>query len=236
MFDITQKLHELKVFKDMSLPRLISYPRTGSHWFRILMESYLQKPSAVQSFFHRAEEVNSIWCFHIHHRLIDKPHHSEGPVTGLQNAIYLYREPTDTIFSQMKYHNAISPSWDGNPTDKIVDEMKKFKDEYYNHLDFYLNNKSKISNIHYIRYEDLQFNPFETFKKCIDFLGKEWDLQKFHQIYLHCDKRLTKKLTPHDNAVVNIDEITRKQIMDSQRDAFRDLYGNEISETFKDLT
>ena len=49
MFDITKKMEELNVFGDVYLPCLISYPRTGSHWFRILMEAYLREPSAVQS-------------------------------------------------------------------------------------------------------------------------------------------------------------------------------------------
>jgi len=51
MFDIIYKIDELNIFNDLSFPRLISYPRTGSHWFRILMEVYLTMPSAVQSFF-----------------------------------------------------------------------------------------------------------------------------------------------------------------------------------------
>ncbi len=29
------------------LPYLISYPRTGSHWLRLVMEEYFDKPSLV---------------------------------------------------------------------------------------------------------------------------------------------------------------------------------------------
>jgi len=236
MFDISEKINELKVFEDASLPRLISYPRTGSHWFRILMEMYLREPSAVQSFFHPPDAVKSIWGFHIHHRIIAEPHPSEGPIAGLKNAIYLYRSPLNTVFSQMKYHGAIPSDWDGMPNDHILTEMKKYKQEYYNHLDFYLNNKSNISNIHYIKYEDLQSAPSETFEACMNFLNRQWDPHIFHQIYLRCDKTLTKKLTPHDNSAVNIDEIINKETMQEQKDIFWALYGEEITSTFEDLT
>jgi hypothetical protein len=235
MFDITEKIKEFNVFNDKTVPRLISYPRTGSHWFRILMEAYLREPAAVQSFFHAPKDVTSIWGFHIHHRLIKEPHPSEGPVGGLKNVIYLYRKPIDTIFSQMKYHNVIPSQWNGKPNNNIISGMKKFKQEYYDHLDFYLNNKSNIPNLHYVQYEDLQSSPINTFEGCINFLGKQWNQQQFHEIYLKCDKQLTKKLTPHDAAAVNIDEITRQQIMSKQRDDFLNICGEEINYEFKDL-
>ena len=68
------------------------------------------------------------------------------------------------------------------------------------------------------------------------FLDRPWDQCDFHQLYLRCDKKLTKKLTPHDQAAVNIDEITHRDLMEKQRAFFWDLYGDEIANTFRDLT
>lgn len=233
MYDITYKLKEFGVFNDTSFPRLISYPRTGSHWFRILMEAYLQKPSVVQSFFD--PNPKEIWGFHIHHRHIDKPHHSEGPVTGLNKAIYLYRNPVDTIFSQLKYHGIIPIDWDGNGNLSLDDEIQKFSHEYFLHLKFYLNNASNIDEILYIKYEDLAGDPENAFKKCVEFLNEEWKAERFKTIYSLCDKSLTKKLTPHDVQAVDSLKINNKALSKHQKECFVKSYKEHIDLKFKEI-
>ena len=37
-------------YEDITFPFLVSFPRTGSHWLRMLMELYFDKPSLTRSF------------------------------------------------------------------------------------------------------------------------------------------------------------------------------------------
>ena len=233
MFDISYKKEELKIFDNLDFPRLISYPRTGSHWFRILMEAYLNEPSIVQSFFN--PRPSNIWGFHIHHRYIAKPHPSEGPVFGLKNVIYLYRNPADTIFSIMKYEGNIPENWDGQKSIDLAEAFEKYKLEYYKHLQFYLNNQSNITNLHFIKYEEIRDNGAQTFQSCIKFLNRPWNPKRFDEIYKHCNKKLTKRLTPHDPAALNIEEITKKELVTAQRSAFKNIFLEDIKKTFDPL-
>ena len=43
---------------------LVSFPRTGSHWLRMLMELYFQRPSLVRVFYFN--ERADYMCYHTH--------------------------------------------------------------------------------------------------------------------------------------------------------------------------
>lgn len=210
MYDLTNLAVKLGVNEDNTkMTRLISYPRSGSHWFRIMMELYLECPSLVQSFFN--PNPTKVWGFHIHNRWINKPDVFEGPIKNLEKAIYLYRDPVDVIFSQIRYHKEPFDS------QEIVD---KYILEYSNHLDFYLNNKPGIKNLHFLKYEDLKLSPVVSFLSCIEFINEKVDEEKFLKIYSFCDKKLTKNLTPHDNQAMDNSEIFNNNATIKQKDDF----------------
>ena len=220
MYDLTNLAIKLGVNKDnIEMPRLISYPRTGSHWFRIMMELYLECPSLVQSFF--TINPNKVWGFHIHNRWINNPDKFEGQIKNLEKAIYLYRDPVDTIYSQIRYHKDTIDS---------VEIVNKYVQEYSDHLEFYLNNKPNIKNIHFLRYEDLKLNPVSSFLSCIEFLGGKIDEDKFLKIYSFCDKSLTKKLTPHDPQALDAREILDTNNVKNQKQIFVQKFSKLIKE------
>lgn len=71
---------------------LVSFPRTGSHWLRMLMELYFGQPLLVRSFFNFSHE--NYLLLHTHDM-----HLAERP----KNVIYLYRDPVETVYSQIHY-------------------------------------------------------------------------------------------------------------------------------------
>lgn len=233
MYDITHILIQKNIINDLKFPRLVSYPRTGSHWLRILVEKYTGFPSVVQSFFDPNPQI--VWGFHIHNREIQKFEESEGPTTGLKKVIYLYRDPVDTIYSQMKYHKDLPFLWDGKNSDIISMKVQNYIKEYFNHMNRWLKNNQDIESLLSIKYEELQNNPSETFKKVIDFLNFDWNEEKFQNVYKECDKFLTKKVTPHDQNVLNSEEIFHKDLADNQRKMFKFLFKDQINKKFEEF-
>ena len=74
-------------------PFLISFPCTGSHWLRMVMELYFGKPSLVRIFYFKG--AGDFTCYH---------RHDEDLSIRRSNVIYLYRSPPDTIHSQLNYY------------------------------------------------------------------------------------------------------------------------------------
>lgn len=83
-----------KCLSDTDFPYLISFPRTGSHWLRNVMELYFEKPSLVRVFYYKYPK--EFTCFHIHDE--------DLKFTDDRRILYLYRNPIDTIYSQMNYY------------------------------------------------------------------------------------------------------------------------------------
>lgn len=109
---------------DTSLIRLVSYPRTGSHYVRIVIEDCIHCPCAPTSFLFN--ENTPPWGFHLHDRIVGSG--NEGAFSGFDSVIYLYRHPIDTIYSNIRYHE--SESW------------KTIAYEYKNHLERWMYNHS----------------------------------------------------------------------------------------------
>jgi hypothetical protein len=233
MYDITYLLRQKNVMSDLAFPRLVSYPRTGSHWLRILVEKYTGIPSAVQSFFD--SNPQKIWGFHIHDRVVGHWEASEGPTRELKKVIYLYREPVDTIYSQMKYHKNLPAGWDGSNSPFIAQKVNEYIEEYYNHIKRWIFNNQDVSEILIVKYEDLVSKPEQTFEQVLHFLGFEWDEARFKEVYCFCDKQLTKKVTPHDENALNIEEITNQNSVRKQKDNFKILFSDKIRNRFSDV-
>lgn len=75
------------------LPALISFPRTGSHWLRMALELYFDRPMLTRHFFEHSSDRVLLW--HGHDKGLD--YSATGPV------IYLYRGPVDVVFSELTF-------------------------------------------------------------------------------------------------------------------------------------
>jgi len=79
--------------KNPDFPYLVSFSRTGSHWLRMIMELYFEKPALVRAFYFK--DANVFTCHHTHDMDLDLKR---------KNVIYLYRNPVETVYSQLSYY------------------------------------------------------------------------------------------------------------------------------------
>lgn len=232
MYDLEKEAISKGILSDIEFPRLVSYPRTGSHWFRILVEKYTGSPSYFRSFY--TPNPSHVWGFHIHNRQADTPDKTEGIIEGLKKVIYLYRNPIDTIFSLLKYDNILPSNWNTEGIPTIRKKVIKFSKEYEKHLNFWLNNKHNAEKIIYVKYEDLKNNPKHTFKQILDFLQFDWDPERFDWVYKSVSKASTKSVTQHDYRVVNSEQLLTTNTIKKQKLKFKELFESDIKLIFKE--
>ena len=184
---------------DITFPRLVSYPRTGSHWLRMVLEKYLNKYCSPSLFFGTTEP----WGYHLHDRIVGEG--IEGATRDFDKVIYLYRNPVDTIFSNLNYHKL--------NTTKIKN-VDNFINEYLNHLNRWMHNNEDIKNIIFITYEDIKLNHEQVFKAVVEFLGYKFNASKIQQIYdtitIQSVKETTVQLGLMDSSapIINNDHFT----------------------------
>jgi len=170
-----------------SLMQLVSYPRTGSHWFRVIMEQYLSRPCLPDSFFNT--DLNNPWAYHLHDRIVGFG--DEGYTNNFDKVIYLYRNPVDTIYSMMRYEKN--------------DDWKQFVTEYKTHLQRWLHNHDDCKNYIAVKYEDIQKDYGKVFKCVLDYMDEEYNKDLLDVCYNKTTHELVKSLTSHDDQIVNQD-------------------------------
>lgn len=137
------------------LPVFISYPRSGSNWINAVIELYFNRPrlrKGPSSFLKDINNRTDFMWFHDHDIFskVNLPH---------KNIIYLYRNPSDVIYSLLKAEK--KPLTE----DSINRQINLLSKHYKKYL---LGNLSKTI----IRYEYLKGdNYYEEFSKFITFLG-----------------------------------------------------------------
>ena len=166
-------------------PLLISFPRTGSHWLRMLMELYFDSPLLTRSFFSHEHD----------HYLLLHDHDLNLSVTAKQ-VVYLYRNPIDTIFSQMNYHRE---NLDAH------NRIAFWTDRYIAHLSKWLYHDSFTKHKIVLRYEDLIENPVNIIKRLSCFFHLPFDVKRAEQTVRMVDKKLVKsKTSKHDPQVQKV--------------------------------
>lgn len=141
---ISRDIVESKI-SDSGFPYLISFPRTGSHWLRMIMELYFEKPSLVRAFYYK--NATSFTCYH---------RHDEKLEIQRKNVIYLYRNPVDTIYSQMNYYK-----------EHIEDtyRIKYWANLYGRHLKKWLIDEAFTNKKTVLTYDGLKSNMEQEFVK-----------------------------------------------------------------------
>ena len=202
-----------KYIKNENFPWFISFPRTGSHWLRIVMEYYLGIPALVQSW--TIKNPSSFWAYHQHDYLLKE-------IKNKKNVLYLYRNPIDTLFSQMSYENE-------NFSERIDYNINI----YSNHLIRWRFNHNDIKNITICTYENLKNNPTSEITKILHFLQlcqKDIiiDEDKINNAYNEVSKDKVKEKTLYSEKSINI-----TSNYEMKRIEFKNKYGNYILDKFK---
>lgn len=201
---------------DTSLTRLVSYPRTGSHYVRIVIEDCIHSPCAPTSFLRN--ENSTPWGFHLHDRIVGSG--DEGAFSGFDNVIYLYRHPVDTIYSSMRYHKS--------------DDWKAIAYEYKNHLERWLHNHNDCKNFNAFKYEDILNDPLNQFNKILSLINHNYNIKDLENAISNTTIERVRGLTEHIDSKV-IDKSRVDGGYGKDKACFSAYYGNKIREIFKEV-
>jgi len=163
---------------------LVSFPRTGSHWLRMIMELYFERPSLVRIFYF--PENTDYLTLHTHDKELD---------IERENIIYLYRDPVDTIYSQLNYYK-----------EEINDEARiiHWSHQYGQHLDKWLYKETFTKKKTVLNYEGMMSDISLEFDKITSHFGQKLDIKKLEKAASRITKEEVKKKTGHDPQVIQL--------------------------------
>lgn len=194
----------IKAFTDdPDFPYLVSFSRTGSHWLRMIMELYFEKPSLVRAFYFK--DATDFTCYHTHDMDLK---------LRRENVIYLYRDPVETVYSQLSYYKE-------SPEDQ--ERRQHWTNLYARHLAKWLVHDDFTKKKTIITYEGMKSNMHNEIEKMCWHFGKEFDPIKLDSVLTQVSKDELKKKTKHDQQVVNLSDAYR-----NERDVFKEKYGKLI--------
>lgn len=188
---------------DPDFPYLVSFSRTGSHWLRMVMELYFEKPSLVRAFYFR--DASDFTCYHTHDMDLK---------LRRENVLYLYRDPVETVYSQLGYYKE-------NPDDP--EKRQHWTNLYAQHLAKWLVHDDFTKKKTVITYEGMKSNMHGEIEKICRHFGKAFDPTKLDSVLGKVSKDELKKKTQHDQQVVNLSDTYR-----DEREVFRKKYSQSI--------
>lgn len=185
---------------------LVSFPRTGSHWLRMIMELYFERPSLVLVFYY--PERKDYLTLHTHDLDLD---------TRRSHAIYLYRDPVDTIYSQLNYYREGMDD---------VERIVHWSALYGKHLDKWLCEERFTKRKTVITYENLKHHLADEFAKIADHFSLPLDAERLRGAAARVSKQEVQSKTTHDTRVVQVAEG-----YENAREIFRERQGERVWKT-----
>lgn len=184
-------------------PFLVSFSRTGSHWLRMIMELYFEKPSLVRAFYFK--DTGDFTCYHTHDMDLKLER---------KNVIYLYRNPVETVYSQLRYYEE-----DINDASR----RKRWVELYARHLAKWLVYENFTTKKTVLTYEDMRARMHDEFFKICAHFGQSLNEVKLNNVINKVSKDELKRKTAHDKQVVNLSDEYRES-----RSRFENEYSDEI--------
>ena len=181
---------------DPASPWLISFPRTGSHWLRMILERATDRPLLPRSFF---EHDNQRY-------LLNHSHDYEFKLQP-RRLIYLYRDPVPTVFSQIRFHQL-------DTQDRRHIEL--WADLYRLHLQRWLLSAHPDRTI--VTYEDLATDAAGAAARVLAALDEDVDRDRIADAAGEFDRTTAISHTRHDQRIVNTEEdyVTQRQRFNQQ--------------------
>lgn len=194
------------------LPWLISFPRTGSHWLRMVLELYFDRPMLTRHFFEH--DSNEMLLCHAHDRELTLA--PNGPV------IYLHRGPVSTVFSELTYHH-------GPEATELPDEaVDATADHYRRHLRHWLGDEGSVRPGCVVAYEWLLDRPVEAMAQVIAFFGGVFDADRLERCRTHVTHRAVAERSQYEPRVMD-----QRADKDLRRELFRYRHAGRILEMFR---
>jgi hypothetical protein len=196
---------------DNSIPYYVGVSRSGSHWIRLVLEGYMGGKSPLSNFIACKDDINILL-----NRLNDfKGTHDMQLDFKAENVIYLYRNPIDCIFSNLKY--------DG--TDLLNrNAVDYYLDIWIRHIQKWYYDEQLTKNKVILCFEKLQEDFVSEFSKILSFLNLEIDVDKIIKAKDIYTKGKIREIV-HDKKVIN-----NESDYEIQRDKFIELHGKYIYE------
>ncbi|MCG6893771.1 MAG: sulfotransferase domain-containing protein [Desulfobacteraceae bacterium] len=163
---------------------LVSFPRTGSHWLRMLMELYFGRPSLTRVFYYPNRRDYLTLHTHDLNLTVERSH-----------VLYLYRDPVDTVYSQLQYHR--EPFQDPGRIDH-------WSELYGRHLDKWLCRERFTVRKTVLTFEAMKTGLSEVFTRIAGHFGEAFDPGRLEEAARRVTKAEVKAKTPHDPQAVQI--------------------------------
>lgn len=178
---------------DPDFPVVVSFPRTGSHWLRMVMELYFERPSLVRVFYF--PQRTDYLTLHVHDQPGGLPD-GLGENVERANVIYLYRNPVHTIYSQLRFY--------GESTDD-VERIRYWADAYGRHLDKWLHTERFTTRKTVLTYEGMRRDLAAEFRKLTDHFAVPLDERKLRLVAQRVNKAELHRLVGAERPeVVNL--------------------------------
>lgn len=165
-------------------PLFVSYPRCGAHWINCVMELYFDRPRLRENRLTFLDITRSDWMwFH---------DHDCNRVMKHDNVLYLYRQPAETIFSNVIHDMSRKFPPLSFLTVKDPSKAKKLIDKhcplYKKHLLKWLCSEDKANTfVNYNRFTGKHRE--EEFKKICDHFNQPFDPNKMQYAFNRANKK-----------------------------------------------
>lgn len=198
----------------------VGVSRSGSHWLRIVLEEYMQGKSPVSNFIACKDDINVLMS----HLNDFKGTHDMTLDFEAENVIYLYRNPIDCIFSNLKYDQT---------TIDNIELIDKYLNIWNKHIQKWVFDEKFTKRKVILSYENLKKDFVKEFSKILVYLNLEVDEKRIILAKETYTKNKIREIV-HDKKVIN-----NETDYELQRERFVDLFGKYIFDklplTHKDI-
>tara|TARA_R110002051_G_scaffold85108_1_gene150361 strand:+ start:70 stop:792 length:723 start_codon:yes stop_codon:yes gene_type:complete len=197
-------------------PLFISFPRTGAHWINAVMELYFDRPRLPHRRTTLLDSKRDDWMwFHDHDTIAYDKLYVED-----QEALYLYRDPIDTVYSYIIYQFNNGKNIASMNSKILGDLVSACSQHYKKHLQKWVLSKTLI------KHENFKIDRSSEFKKICDHFEVEFDEEKVSCCFDLVTPEVLTELRTEDNALSNF-MLSRQYKND--RNAFKEKYGDKIN-------
>lgn len=200
-----KELNSLKFGLEKNEYFLISYPKSGNTWLRVILSNLLKKNKNLRIGLHNVHQyvpdshiktqrtsiIEKKSEFNNLKIKIVKSHDRFKPFFKKKKVIYITRnllDVTPSYFFYLKARKTTQPKID----EVISGKANNSFGSWFNHNKFWL--KSKKHNILIIRYERLKSDPEQEIKSICDFIGLESNSQEINNAIKNSDLNSMKDL------------------------------------------
>lgn len=171
--------------RDPDFPYLVSWPRTGSHWLRAVMELTFGMPALVRAIYY--PDARTFSCIHAHDLDLDLVR---------RRVIYLHRDPVDTVYSAARYWRI-----DHNNHHAV----QALAVRYGLHRKKWLDDEEFTTEKAVLTYGQLRDDPVTALSVVGDIIGRPADPAKVRAAVAQATKPEVASRTRYDKSIVSLD-------------------------------